>query len=197
MLTKREQKAQATLQKILEAAAEIFSQYPLNIASIDDIAANAGVSRSSIYRYCDGKEDFLLRVVEWERKRAIQSLRLAIAHEQTAQKRLEMYFKKQMIVTARLSAFLKLNRRLIAKSPGIRQNFDEFTREEKKLVENILRFGRERSEFAIEDFEQNAAIIVEIMGYLRIFQAESGKTIEEMTENLLKFAEILRMSFEK
>jgi AcrR family transcriptional regulator len=51
---------------LLEAAAEVFAEQGFSGASIQAIAARAGVTSATIYRHFDSKADLLLGVVEEE-----------------------------------------------------------------------------------------------------------------------------------
>lgn len=47
----------AKRQRIIDAAIEVFSQSPYALATLDDLAAAAGVSKGSLYQYFAGKAD--------------------------------------------------------------------------------------------------------------------------------------------
>ncbi|WP_139981399.1 TetR/AcrR family transcriptional regulator [Nocardioides litoris] len=51
---------------ILDAARHVFEQYGARRATVDDVAATAGVSRSTLYRSYPGKEALLAAVVQRE-----------------------------------------------------------------------------------------------------------------------------------
>lgn len=55
----RERKKLAAMGALREAAFELFAQHGFEQTSVDDIAARAGVSRASFFRYFNAKEDVL------------------------------------------------------------------------------------------------------------------------------------------
>lgn len=52
------------MQRLLEAALEVFARDGYRTATIDDVAEAAGVTKGAIYHYFDTKEALLLRVIE-------------------------------------------------------------------------------------------------------------------------------------
>jgi len=57
---------------VLDAAERLFSRRDSLNVSIRDIAAEAGIPHSAIYRYFDGKDQILARVLERGRQRQIE-----------------------------------------------------------------------------------------------------------------------------
>lgn len=62
-LTKRQQQALATRQKIYEAAKQLMIKYGLETVGIDDIVQEAGVARGTFYVYFLSKEDLLVYII--------------------------------------------------------------------------------------------------------------------------------------
>ena len=60
---------------LLKAAAEVLAADPS--ASMDDIAARAGLGRATMYRHVSGRADLLAELSEW----ALDSARRAVADE--------------------------------------------------------------------------------------------------------------------
>ena len=48
---------------ILEAASRVFAQRPFHEVLIDDIAADAGIGKGTIYRYFETKDDLYFNAV--------------------------------------------------------------------------------------------------------------------------------------
>jgi TetR/AcrR family transcriptional regulator, cholesterol catabolism regulator len=53
------------LQKILTAAAELFSQYGFKTITMDDIARRAGISKKTLYQHFANKEEVVNESVVW------------------------------------------------------------------------------------------------------------------------------------
>lgn len=62
MMTKRQESAERTRQKIIEASKKLITEKGLDAVKIDDIAQEAGVSKGSFYTYFKHKEDVLLEI---------------------------------------------------------------------------------------------------------------------------------------
>ncbi|MFX1521271.1 MAG: TetR/AcrR family transcriptional regulator [Promethearchaeota archaeon] len=61
-LTRRERKTLRTRQQILDAARELFNEYPYDDVKMDDIAEQADLSRATLYNHFDSKEDIYFEI---------------------------------------------------------------------------------------------------------------------------------------
>ena len=61
----RSERAEATRQRILEAAVSEFAANGLAGARVDEIAARAGANKRMIYVHFNSKEELWLRVLEY------------------------------------------------------------------------------------------------------------------------------------
>lgn len=65
---RREQKREETRRRLTRAAQRLFAEQGFDRTSVDEIAAEAGVSRRTFFHYFDSKEDVILsRGAEFER----------------------------------------------------------------------------------------------------------------------------------
>ena len=53
-----------TREKLFEAAAEVFEEHGIGAASIEMIAAAAGLTRGAFYSNFDGKDDLIIAMLE-------------------------------------------------------------------------------------------------------------------------------------
>lgn len=65
--------------EIVHAAATLFGEKGYHACSLEDIAAEVGIWKGSIYHYIDAKEDLLLAVVRVPADRILESLRATAA----------------------------------------------------------------------------------------------------------------------
>ncbi|MFI6740958.1 TetR/AcrR family transcriptional regulator [Nonomuraea sp. NPDC050451] len=61
-LTRQEQRERNRL-KLLQAAEKVFAERGIHGASLDEVAASAGLTKGAVYSNFDGKEDLLLAVM--------------------------------------------------------------------------------------------------------------------------------------
>ena len=57
--------------RLIESSAAVFSQVGFDRASVEEIAANAGVGKGTVYLYFDSKEEMFLSVL-WEIKARLE-----------------------------------------------------------------------------------------------------------------------------
>lgn len=74
--------------RILRAASRIFSRRPFGLASMDEIAHEAGVGKPTLYRYFDGKDDLFAAVFSDVLDAVEERLDQALAAESGAEARL-------------------------------------------------------------------------------------------------------------
>lgn len=71
----------STRERILAATAEVLGNHGMTKLSLSEVAAQAGVSRPTLYRWFASKEDLLNAFVVWERKhydRAVAQINAAL-----------------------------------------------------------------------------------------------------------------------
>jgi AcrR family transcriptional regulator len=64
--------------ELLEAALAVFSERGYHDASLDDVAAAAGVTKGAIYHYFDTKAELLLQAVEQHQSRGYEQLETSL-----------------------------------------------------------------------------------------------------------------------
>src|SRR6476660_4910775 len=64
--------------ELLEAALAVFSERGYHDASLDDVAAAAGVTKGAIYHYFDTKAELLLHAIEQHQSRGYEQLETSL-----------------------------------------------------------------------------------------------------------------------
>lgn len=83
---KKQTKAEKTLESILDAALECYTQQGISQTSIEDVAKAAGVGRTTIYRYVKNRDDLLNQVIVRDSQQQQQEMSaLARYHNDFAQ----------------------------------------------------------------------------------------------------------------
>lgn len=75
-------------ERLLDAASRVFARHGYAQASMDEIAAEAGIGKPTIYRYFEGKAALFTAVFEVALDRLDDALHEVMAHETTIERRL-------------------------------------------------------------------------------------------------------------
>lgn len=125
----------STRERILAATAEVLGNYGMTKLSLSEVAAQAGVSRPTLYRWFASKDELLDAFVVWERKhydRAVAEVDQTLAADDRLDATLQIIVDYQrsypglrMVdiepahVIARLAQFIPLMRERLARlTPG-------------------------------------------------------------------------------
>ncbi|MGA5452176.1 TetR/AcrR family transcriptional regulator [Streptomyces umbrinus] len=74
-------KGRATLARIVEGAAEVLREQGVAFATLDDIRARTGTSKSQLFHYFpDGKDELLLAVAQFEADRVLEDQQPHLGH---------------------------------------------------------------------------------------------------------------------
>ncbi len=114
-------KAQQTRQRILDAALSVFARKGYYEARMDDIVAEAGSSKGSVYFHFPGKEQLFLALVDEFAERLESRLRDAIATEQGGMRRVEAALNAGLAV---FGEYRKLAKIFLVQAVGLGQTFE-------------------------------------------------------------------------
>ena len=73
-------------ERILNSAANVFSQYGYRLASMELVAQACGLTRQALYHHFDSKEALFRAVIEAVHETALEAERAAAAREERAGK---------------------------------------------------------------------------------------------------------------
>ena len=153
-------------QRILSAAKERLWQYGFKKTTIDEIAADAGVGKGTVYLYFESKEDIAIHII-------VQSKTAAVEHMEQISRDPLLGLKdrlKRVLVYSPLSAFDVMRRcpaaleLILAIKPHIRERTHPLTVKELQLIANILEEGIESGEFIEVDPVSTARTLKLMMG---------------------------------
>jgi AcrR family transcriptional regulator len=148
-------------QEILRAALRVFARDGISRARIGDIAAEAGMSVSSIYDYYPSKEDLAYAVPESHLVRFFQEYIEAVADKKTAFERLRLYlwlaadFARRNPEWAR-TLYLEIWPSVLINENTVRHSINDYVR----VIVHLIRQGGARGEWPpIADPYEIAAIL--------------------------------------
>jgi|WetSurMetagenome_2_1015567.scaffolds.fasta_scaffold00057_7 TetR/AcrR family transcriptional regulator len=163
---------------ILDAAHKRFARFGLAKVTMDEIAADLGISKAALYYYFPTKEDIFRRVVATEQQAFVTRIESIVRGEGKASKKLEGYFEEHLRLLGSL-----LDLRIIevrardSVKPIMRDLFREFSATNIAPLASILLQGKKGSEFFIDSPDATAELIHHVLQGLRIrfFKSLSGR----------------------
>src|SRR5215218_6837779 len=82
----------ATFDRIATAAFEVFAEYGIRRATVDDVARRAGVSKMTVFRRFESKQGLIGVVIGREIRRGMEELDRVWEREQTLEQRVVLGF---------------------------------------------------------------------------------------------------------
>ncbi len=149
-----------TRQKLVEVARELFAHKGLEATTMNDIAANSGKGRRTLYTYFRNKEEIYAAVIETELERLSERIdEVASIEAEPEQKVLTLIYTHLSVIkevvtrNGSLRAEFFRNIWLVEK---VRRQFDE---EERNILRRVLEEGIARAKFRIDNVNLMADII--------------------------------------
>ena len=140
--------------KIIEAAAQVFSQKGYAGAVVADIAVSAGIGKGTIYEYFKSKDDLFFAVFEWFSSQTGAAARVSISVlGGTAAERLQALSDSIMGIRDEIEEVFTLTMEFWAASSSsqrrdrFKEAFRQLYREFRGITVSLIRDGIERGEF--------------------------------------------------
>jgi AcrR family transcriptional regulator len=130
---RKQDRSKRTEQQILNAALRVFSRDGISRSRIADIAAEAGISTSTLYEYYKSKEDLAYDVPLSHLASFFEEFRQAVAGKQSARERLILYlsmsadFAREHAEWGRLF-YLEIWPSVFVSETELRHSVDDFAR---------------------------------------------------------------------
>ena len=159
---RKQDRSKRTEQQILGAALRVFARDGISRSRIADIAAEAGISTSTLYEYYKSKEDLAYDLPRNHLADFFEGFRQAVADKSGARERLALYltmtadFAREHAEWARLF-YLEIWPSVFVSETELRHSVDDFAR----VVLFLLRQGEREGDWpAGADQFQTAAILL-------------------------------------
>ena len=169
---------------IVRAAARVFGAQPFHEASIDDVAADAGVGKGTIYRYFETKEDLYFAAVLDGLDELSSALEALLPAETSPAKRLEMMAREVLRFCWDRRALLTLLQSEDRQIPTWEAELDKRRQVLGRLAQTAIAEGVRRGEFRKVDPRLAADLF---RGMLRAasFLRREEDTLEGLVEQIL------------
>ncbi|HSE33518.1 MAG TPA: TetR/AcrR family transcriptional regulator [Pyrinomonadaceae bacterium] len=154
---------EAVRDAILDATDRLLARYGYRKMTVEDIAAEAGIGKGTIYLHFASKEEVVLSHVDRVVDRLKERLREIAASDVSARERL-----RSMLLTRVLFRFdsvqhytQSLNDLLAALRPGLLARRAVYFEEEAQIFAEVLTAGRNAGEFDFDDARVSALALLE------------------------------------
>ena len=170
---------------ILDAARKRFAHYGLSKTTLNDIAADIGMSKASLYYYFPDKERIFMAVVQEDAAEFVSVTEQLIERPSKASFKLKKYVSLRNDLLVRLLNLGKVEN----PKPADLFNpvFDElkmnFNTKEKQLVARILQTGIDTREFVKFDATTYSGLLISVVSGLRTAALTSSQEIDHKKAN--------------
>ncbi len=149
---------------ILNAAQTRFAQYGPGKVTMDEIAADIGMGKASLYYYFQTKEKLFEEVVRQEKNQFFDDMHAMMEKKVSSSDMLRRYASKRIEHFRNLANL----RALVSQQHGdlkacSLELYKEFQKEEVKVLHEILLLGKKRGEFGITNLQQSAEAIMQML----------------------------------
>jgi AcrR family transcriptional regulator len=174
-------------QLIAEAAARLFATRPFHKVKLDDVAAEAGVGKGTLYVYFKSKEDLYFWLIYDAFSQVIEQLQLQLGHgEQSASQTLRQIIAELVKFSFDNPQLFELMR---PAGPRIKDERWETKRKELvSLIEKTIRRGNKSGEFDDPHPEITALCVPGLMRSVMLFGTR-GLDQETVTAQLTRLVE--------
>jgi TetR/AcrR family transcriptional regulator len=153
---------------ILDAAQKRFARYGLSKVTMDEIAADLGMSKAALYYYFQTKEEIFREVIAREQQEFIDRVAVIIKEQCPAAEKLRRYFDQHLTFFNELANLKIIHEHADDVHSIMRELFREFSRKETAFLETILRRGKTHREFTVDSAEKTASLLQHVLQGLRI-----------------------------
>jgi AcrR family transcriptional regulator len=142
---------------ILHSARKLFGQFGPKKTTVDEIAAEAGVGKGTVYYYFEDKQDIFLKVVQEESEELIRRLKSAVNEYETPDMKLRALFVEKVKVLAELVnlRWLELSSES-GRWSGLAEQGNNLNLKEQEMLEEIIEDGQARGFFKTKDVKKVA-----------------------------------------
>lgn len=174
---------------ILRAAWKMMCRYGFAKTTVEEIAAEAGIGKGTVYLYFESKEEILLALVAQTNRRVLDKMeRLAASHLAPGKKLRRMLLSRALEIYDVVHANPHGEEVIASHKPAIVKSLGWFFRKQKKLYEQVIREGVQAGEFD----EKSPSAAAEVLGTLSelltppYYRFRKRSEIESFARNLLK-----------
>ena len=156
-------------QVIIKAARERFAHFGFAKVTMDEIAADVGMGKASLYYYFPAKEDLFRSVIAQEQNQFISAIEEILAKNVSVSKKLIQYVQKRVEFFEELLNLGTLNVHSYFDTKSIYKSlFENFHAQELKLMQKLIKEGKQKGEFRKSLSDDVPQLILHILQGLRV-----------------------------
>ncbi len=178
--------------KIVRAAQERLWHYGFKKTTIDEIAADAGIGKGTIYLHFSSKEDIALEIMAQFKKQSLAEVRILAGNRELPilTRIKEMLLLPILMSHARCSQSPAAIEMVTSIRPNIHAHLKPFLQEELEMLAQVLEEGNSQGIFAIDDTEEAAQTLKNMCaGFWPPFPCITGeKAIREAVSSIVEMA---------
>jgi len=178
--------------RMLDAAARLFGTQRFHEARMDDIAAEAEVSKGTLYRYFKDKDELYLALLDRCSHDLVTLLHERVAPAEGARARLEAFVEALIdFFDAQPHLFDLIQRAEVLRGSGPEFPWHQTREDVSKLVLDLFKEGKARGEFCVRDPDLTVLMLLGgLRGVIRFSkQPRSHDLARRIVDNLLEGAD--------
>jgi AcrR family transcriptional regulator len=177
---------------IIKKAGELFGKFGLSKTTLEDIAKEVGMAKSSLYYYFNSKEQIFSAVLEKETEIFKQRLLSAMQNILDPREKIKIYTLVRMqCMRDLLNMYSALREDYLKHYEFIQKMRESYDKQERELIESFLTEGNDKGIFDIKNISLTSyAIIIAIKGFeyewaVKNLEKDAQEQIEQNIELLL------------
>ena len=171
------------MEQILESARKLFARYGLDKTTMNEIAADVGLSKAALYYYFKDKESLFREVVAQEQKDFFGKMRGLTDRNLSAEELMQKYVELRLEHFKSFLNLAKLSMHILSHPKTLVSDLHTgFKQEESKLITQILERGNQRGEFHVNDPAKVGGLFIHVLFGLRALALREGG-IEGMNDS--------------
>ena len=174
--------------RIMEISRELYSRYSFRKTTMNDIARELGMTKSSIYYHFGNKEEIFNQLISSDIEKWKKELSDFVGRQDSVQEKLAAYITRKMEIVCSISDFYR--------SPieEYHENFSlieklraETDKEEIGIIKEILVEGNRQGVFSVQDIDMTALNMLNILKGLEHYYIgrKKGRNLKKTMENMV------------
>ena len=172
----------------MQISRELYARYGFRKTTLNDIARELGMTKSSIYYYFGNKEEIFNQLISSDIEKWKKELSDFVGRQDSVQEKLAAYITRKMEIVCSISDFYR--------SPieEYHENFSlieklraETDKEEIGIIKEILGEGNRQGVFNVQDIDMTALNMLNILKGLEHYYIgrKKGRNLKKTMENMV------------